>query len=176
MIYREATFSDTEKIALLHAQSWQRNYRGILLDDYLDNTVYNDRLATWKGRLQAPAENQYILLAEEDNILCGLACVFANHDPVWGALLDNLHVTADKKGKGIGTQLLVSAAKWAYTQNPGNNFYLWVYEKNTAARKFYEGLGGINQEVTITDNPGGGSASICRYVWTDVQKLIDQYL
>ncbi len=172
IIYREATKADTEKIARLHAQSWQKHYRGILSDEFLNNTVYTDRLQVWQSRLENPAGNQYILLAEDDNKLCGLACVFASHDPVWGALLDNLHVLSGYNGRGIGSQLLKSAARWAYTRNSQAYFYLWVYEKNLTARKFYEGLGALNQETIVTENPGGGTALICRYVWTNVPELI----
>jgi GNAT superfamily N-acetyltransferase len=172
MIYRKATGNDTEKIALLHAQSWQQHYRGILSDKFLDGDVGENRLATWESRLQHPAENQYVILAEEKDILCGFACVFADDDPLWGALLDNLHVVATKKGQGIGTKLLKLAAQWAYHRNPATNFYLWVFEKNSSARRFYEGLGAVNYEVVSHENPGGGSANACRYVWTDVRKLL----
>ena len=171
IIYREATKDDIEKIASLHAKSWQRHYRGVLLDEFLDNHVYNDRLKVWNERLTNPQMNQYILVAEDDSILCGLACVFTNYDPIWGALLDNLHVVSEYKGRGIGAKLLKSAAKWAYIRNPDTYFYLWVYEKNVAARRFYESMGGVNQELASTENPGGGHAQICRYVWKDLQQL-----
>ncbi len=173
IVYREATIQDIGKIALLHTQSWQKHYRGILLDEFLDNHVYKDRLEVWQSRLANPPGNQYILLAESNSILCGLACVFANHDPVYGALLDNLHVLTGYNGQGIGSRLLKSAAEWSFSRNPYITFYLWVYEKNLAARKFYESLGAINQETIVADNPGGGSAPICRYVWTDIQQLLN---
>jgi GNAT superfamily N-acetyltransferase len=172
MKYREATGNDTEKIALLHAQSWQQHYRGILSDEFLDGYVGENRLEIWKSRLQHPNDKQYILLAEEKDTLCGFACVFADDNPVWGTLLDNLHVLAPRKGQGIGTKLLKLAAQWAYNRNPATNFYLWVFEKNSSARRFYEGLGAVNHEVVSTENPGGGYANACRYVWTDVKKLI----
>lgn len=171
--YREATANDAEKIALLHAQSWQRHYRGIMQDAYLDGPVEENRLEVWKGRLHNPQDKQYVLVAEEDDQLCGFACVFAEYDPAWGALLDNLHVSQQYQGKGIGARLLKSAAKWAYMRNPDAGFYLWVFVKNTSARKFYENLGATNQEVVATENPDGGFADACRYVWTDVKKLVE---
>lgn len=171
-MYREATGNDTEQIALLHTQSWQRHYRGILNDEFLDGDLGKNRLETWKSRLQHPNDRQYIILAEEKAILCGFACVFADEDPLWGALLDNLHVLAPWKGQGIGTKLLKLAAQWSYNYNPATGFYLWVFTKNTRARRFYEGLGAVNQAVVLKENPGGGSADTCRYVWTDVKKLL----
>jgi hypothetical protein len=100
MIYREATSKDSEQVALLHARSWKENYRGILREEYLNHEVEQDRLKVWRERLEHPKDNQYILLAEDNNIICGLACVYANHDPVWGSLLDNLHVLSTYKGQG----------------------------------------------------------------------------
>jgi GNAT superfamily N-acetyltransferase len=174
MTYREATPNDIEKIAALHAQSWQLHYQGILKEEFLSQAVEENRLEVWRSRLQNPAENQYILLAEDAGVLCGFACVFADEDPVWGALLDNLHISAHRKGEGIGTMLLRLAAQWAVQRRPSTNFYLWVYEDNRNARKFYEGLGAVNQEMVSTENPGGGSANVCRYVWTDVKALIER--
>jgi GNAT superfamily N-acetyltransferase len=169
--YREATFNDWERIARLHTRSWQRHYRGILRDEFLDNELLADRLATWKERFQFPKDNQHVILAEEGDTLWGFACVFADHDPVWGSLLDNLHVLSESQGRGVGANLLKKAAQWSYTRNPDSGFYLWVYETNTLARKFYDKMGGINRETIRTENPGGGSANICRYVWTDLPTL-----
>jgi hypothetical protein len=84
MNYREATLKDSAGIALLHARSWQVHYRGILSDAYLAHEVTDDRLKVWESRLAHPAPNQYVLVAEDGVTLCGLACVYAGADPVWG--------------------------------------------------------------------------------------------
>jgi GNAT superfamily N-acetyltransferase len=174
MIYREATPEDVEQVALLHAQSWQRHYRGILQEDYLKNQVLTDRRQVWRERLQHPAENQYVLLVEEDHMLCGLACLYFNHDPVWGSLLDNLHVSSVYQGQGIGRQLLASVAARAYAYNHSLPLYLWVYAKNESARGFYASLGGSHEETQRVENPGGGYGEVYRYVWKDVTILFDR--
>lgn len=171
IIYREATPEDATSIAMLHAQSWQTHYRGIMSDAFLDGPVKQDRLDTWTNRLEHPKDNQYILLAEENNRLCGFACALADHDPVFGTLLDNLHVRTSIHGKGTGRHLITAAAKWAYNRNPDAQFYLWVFEKNTGARKFYEKLGAVNHQTLSMENPDGTFSQTCRYVWTDVKKL-----
>jgi GNAT superfamily N-acetyltransferase len=172
MIFREATQQDSEQIALLHARSWQENYRGILRDEYLNHEVTQDRVNVWSERLQHPKENQYILVAEDNGGICGLACVYASYDPVWGSLLDNLHVLSTYKGKGLGRKLLRSAASWAYEQAPAKPFYLWVYTRNISARKFYEQMGGIDEETTQVENPGGGYGEVHRMVWRDIPALL----
>jgi GNAT superfamily N-acetyltransferase len=174
MILREATIKDSEQIALLHAQSWQVHYRGILREEYLNNMVQEDRLQLWHNRLLHPKPNQYVLVAEEKPVICGLACLYANYDPVWGSLLDNLHVLPPYKGRGIGRRLLLSAAAWSYHQNPVMPLHLWVYVKNESARGFYASLGGVHEETQQVENPGGGNAEVCLYIWRDVATLLNR--
>jgi GNAT superfamily N-acetyltransferase len=172
MIYREATAADSEQVAQLHARSWQEHYRGILRDDYLNHEVQADRLKVWTERLHHPADNQYVLVAEDKGLICGLACVYINHDPVFGSLLDNLHVLSTYKGQGMGKVLLQKAASWAYAHSPDKPFYLWVYAKNVSAREFYDRMGGIHEETTEVENPGGGHGEVYRYVWRDIPALL----
>ncbi|MVM32399.1 GNAT family N-acetyltransferase [Spirosoma sp. HMF4905] len=170
--YREATANDSEQIAQLHSLSWQQNYRGIWRDEFLNGPVLENRRAVWQKRLNQPTPNQNIIVAELEGTICGFACIYANEDPVWGTLLDNLHVHAEQKGKGVGTVLIKSAARWAYAKNPESGFFLWVLQQNTSAQKFYENLGAINQELITHETADGGSSDVYRYVWPDVTKLI----
>lgn len=165
MQYREATPENAPQIAALHAQSWQQAYRGILRDEFLDGPVLNDRLVLWRQRLLNPPDDLFVLLALEDQNLCGFVSVFGNNDPLWGALIDNLHVHPLLKGRGLGGQLMLKAAEWIKRQDRTGRFYLWVYEANLPARRFYEKLGGVNAERVLHDNPGGGSAYCLRYTW-----------
>lgn len=170
--YREANSDDAEQIARLHSLSWQQNYRGIWSDEFLHNNVLENRRAVWQARLQQPNPNQYVIVAESDHTILGFACAYANDDPVWGTLLDNLHVHQERKGHGIGTRLIQLAARWTYDRGPEPGFYLWVLSQNSSARKFYEHIGGTNQELASLKNPDGSFSDCYRYVWTDVKKLL----
>ncbi|MEM6803048.1 MAG: GNAT family N-acetyltransferase [Bacteroidota bacterium] len=170
--YRVAQQEDARRIAQLHAISWQQNYKGILKDHYLKYEVNQDRMQVWEKRLHSPGENQYIVLAFDDNIFCGFACTFADHDPQWGALMDNLHVFGDWKGKGIGAELMKRSASWVYEKNPDSAFYLWVLDKNKGASRFYQRMGGKIEESTLDEMPGGGKAYIHRFVWRNLKPLI----
>jgi GNAT superfamily N-acetyltransferase len=170
--YREANSNDIERIARLHADSWSKHYRGILSDDFLDNHVYDERLGVWDKRLKFPNENQYVLLAEKDGALCGLACIYLDDDPQFGTLLDNLHVVRGSQGAGIGTELIRLVAQKSHDHNPGSGFYLWALEENYKARKFYENLGAKNYETVLEKNPDDSFTNSCRYVWTSVTELI----
>ena len=170
--FREATINDGNSIALLHAESWRKYYRGIWSAVFLDNDAYKNRMDIWQQRLNHPQQNQYILLAEKDEELCGFACIYINDDPVFGTLLDNLHVSVQAQGLGIGTQLMRRMAKKINDYKPGSNFYLWVLEENYHARKFYEHLNGENHELLRMKQQDGGFSNTCRYVWKSVNDLI----
>ena len=170
--YREATSEDADAIAQLHAQSWQQHYRGILSDTYLNEQANDDRREVWQERFRNPEETQHIIVATEDEKLCGLACTYLHRDAQWGALLDNLHVLPPWQGQGAGKKLICASAEWALKQDPETGFYLWVFEANTPARKFYERMGAMNQEKTMVNNPDGSTAPVLRYVWPDPSLLI----
>ena len=46
-------------------------------------------------------------------------------------------------------------------------------EANAPARRFYERLGASNAGVVEKQDPAGGSAPNCRYVWKNPQYLAD---
>lgn len=165
--FRSANPSDEAAIARLHAQSWQKHYRGIFSDDYLDREVVQERAAVWADRFANPQANRHIIVAENGDVLCGFACIEANEDPTFGSLLDNLHVSSEVQGQGIGVQLIQRAAQWAESAEPNCGFYLWVLEDNHSARKFYEAMGAINQETVPHENPGGNTSMVCRYIWKE---------
>jgi GNAT superfamily N-acetyltransferase len=165
--FRLAIPADVERIAALHARSWQETYRGIMPDDYLDNDVADERLAVWQERFAETPANRRIIVAEAGNELAGFACVFTNDESVYGALLDNLHVSSGYQGQGIGKQLMQQAAEWVQQQMPESAFYLWVYEKNHPARAFYEYLGATNYHAI-----DGEFGTVLRYIWRDTQTLL----
>jgi GNAT superfamily N-acetyltransferase len=169
--FREASLADAASIASLHAESWRSAYRGILRDEFLDGDIFPDRSALWEQRLRAPQPDQLVLLALDRGSLIGFACVFGAADPKWGAHLDNLHVRPAAKGLGIGTQLVDRAVRWVQGRFPGRGLFLWVYEANTGARRFYEKLDGEVREQEVSPAPGGGTVLRLRYVWPDLEAL-----
>lgn len=172
MEYRIATQADYEQIATLHTQSWRQTYRGILRDEYLDGDILQDRLAVWRERLHQPEANQQIFVVDNGDQLLGFVCLFGDDDSQWGTLVDNLHVSQAVKGQGIGKKLLQKAANWTLVHQHHPGIYLWVYEDNQAARRFYENLGAENAEMQVKENPGGGTARTFRYVWRLAETLL----
>ena len=174
VLLREAVFSDYKAIAQLHADSWKKTYRGILSEDYLKNEVDADRLNVWHQRLQQPDKNQRTGVALRNNEIVGFCCAILNDDPVFGTLIDNLHVSSTVQKSGIGRALLTDLAQYICEKCGDRRMYLWVYPSNTNARIFYERLGGIFAEEVEKPNDDGTTSLSCRYTWENSGTLLVQ--
>lgn len=169
---RDATPADIEAIARLHADSWQRTYRGVMRDDFLDGPVVEDRLQTWQQRLNSPDGNQYVIVAEDAGAIAGFLCAFGESNDRWGTLVDNLHVRHDAQAQGIGRALMRECAAWAIARYPDRGIYLWVAQKNLRAQRVYERLGGANVETLTHEQHGGGEVDSFRIAWPDPRVLL----
>ena len=169
---RAADASDVEAIAALHTDSWQRTYRGMMSDAFLDGPALENRRTVWRERLGTPASDRLVVVADDGGRIVGFICVFARADAGWGAYIDNLHVVHDWKGRGVGRVLMRRAAEWVCETQPGAGVYLWVMEANAPARSFYDRLGASNVETVLISDPAGGRAPNCRYVWADARTLL----
>lgn len=160
---RDATASDADIIADLHAGSWRSAYRGIMSDDFLDQDVFEDRRSVWRRRM---ADGRFIvLLAESDGAPVGFAGYAPDVDPKWGTLLDNLHVEPSHKGHGIGFRLFGAGAARMLRGRPAAGIHLTVYAANEPAIAFYERLGGVRIETT-SNAPGAVAGKLAhRYFW-----------
>ncbi|NED98771.1 GNAT family N-acetyltransferase [Phytoactinopolyspora halotolerans] len=176
--FRSARADDAEQIALLHADSWRRHYRGAYADSYLDGDVGDDLRARWSTRLAASTDTDTdTILAERDGQLVGFVHVAFDDDPKWGSLVDNLHVLHSQHRTGIGTQLLARAAQAVLDRATGNAMYLWVLQQNTAAQQFYHVYGATYVESAPVPPPGGDPARLngtphgLRMAWPDATRL-----
>lgn len=169
--FRVAAAGDAPAVAHLHAQSWRLHYRGAYADSFLDGDVLSDRLGVWSERLRQPGPDARTIVAE-DGRLVGFAHVVFDEHPTWGSLLDNMHVEASHKRRGIGSRLLSLAAEAVLERGNGSaGLYLWVLEQNADARAFYESHGGACVGRERVSPPGGvagrlaGSPLKFRYSW-----------
>jgi GNAT superfamily N-acetyltransferase len=164
--YEPANPTDAQTIADLHTQSWQRHYRGIYSDEYLDHRLADDRREIWSKRFAHPDPAMYLVKAMHDEKAVGFACTFLDYDDNHGALIDNLHVLQPYQKQGIGRQLLKLSAEWVRTHNPDSPIYLLVLDQNERAKRFYKNLQAHLSEVFQYKNPGGGIDHVLRCSWT----------
>jgi ribosomal protein S18 acetylase RimI-like enzyme len=175
--YRLTRASDAPSVAALHVESWRRHYRGAYSDAFLDGDVVAERAATWTQRLREPQAGQFTIVADSAGLLVGFVHAVLDADPVWGTLVDNLHVDHRRKRSGIGSRLMGEAAQIATQHRPDAGLYLWVLEQNVSAQGFYEAKGGVCVERGLTQAPGGVPANLngtpikLRYAWSDPSSL-----
>jgi ribosomal protein S18 acetylase RimI-like enzyme len=171
VILRDARPGDAEPIARLHTDSWRRTYRGMMSDEFLDGGALANRQNVWHERLNSGPANQFVCVAEHDGEVGGFICAFADADPSWGSYIDNLHVAYRQQRRGVGRALMGSAGDWLCRVQPDRAVFLWVMEANLAAREFYERLGARNAGTVSLEDPSGGFAPNCRYVWASPHRL-----
>src|SRR5262245_65762773 len=90
--FRAAGPGDAHATAGLHADSWQRHYRGAYSDAFLDHDATGYLRPLWTERLAIPNPQARTILAELDGAVVGLAHTILGQDVKWGAFIDNLHV------------------------------------------------------------------------------------
>ena len=169
--------ADAEDIALLHADSWRRHYRGAYSDSYLDGDILTDRRSVWSSRLAAPADDALTTIAEDGTGLVGFVHVIFDEDARWGSLVDNLHVAHGRRRGGLGTALLARAAEAVVERAADPAVYLWVQEQNVAAQQFYQARNGSLVERALIPPPGGepsrlnGAPHMLRCAWPDAAML-----
>jgi ribosomal protein S18 acetylase RimI-like enzyme len=165
--------ADEPAIARLHADSWRAAYRGILGDDFLDDTVVANRRELWRTRFsEIHRKDQLILVGEEHGEIQAFACAFLDADPEWGTLLDNLHVLPGLKRRGLGRQLISAVAENIRRHGLRSMLHLWVYEQNVQARGFYERLGGVVSDCVGEAAPDGSHVNVLRYGWRELSLLV----
>lgn len=173
MELRIATTEDADAIAALHADNWRRHYRGAYSDEYLDGNIGEERQAFWRDRLATPDPAAITIVAIDEQGLAGFAHTILDEEPPWGALLDNLHVTYDRKRSGLGRRLMAATARAVLDRAPGSGLFLWVLEQNVAAQAFYDAQGGSREDTRDSEAPGGGGrVTAIRYAWRDPATLL----
>jgi ribosomal protein S18 acetylase RimI-like enzyme len=171
-LLRPAGIEDAEAIAAFHTLSWRRTYRGMMTDEFLDRRALANRREVWHQRLRSDARNQFVTVAHISDELAGFICAYRRHDPKWGSYIDNLHVSYEWQGQGLGRMLMRSVGEWLSNTAPHEAVYLWVMEANARARAFYDRLGATNAGTEVIPDPGGGRAPNCRYVWAEPRLLV----
>jgi len=152
---RAATIEDTEAIARVHARSWQRAYRGIVGNDFLDGLSDQVWVERWRTIFTEPQEGVRTLVWDDGGEVTGFARIGPVRDPDppapgWDEVYA-IYLDPRSWDRGAGSGLLVAALSTVADDVPGVS--LWVFRDNARARAFYERHGfevdGLAQELTI---------------------------
>ena len=151
-------------IAGMHAASWKNAYRDIFPEAFLDGEVDGERRRHWQKRVRELANgNGEIFLASVSGKPAGFLCIEIGKEKEWGAFVDNLHVLPPFRGTHLGGRLLAKGEDWARRHGQAQ-LYLWVFEENDAARRFYQRVGWRDAERQLHEIPGGKKKAVWRLI------------
>lgn len=164
MRIRRAADTDRPAIAKIHTESWRDTYRGILPDDLLDERLQAIMRERWANQEIGPSDA--VLVAEDAGDILGFAATW-DGEP---AYIDNLHVTASARSRGIGRRLLGETARHLLDIGAGSAV-LHVVAVNRRARDLYLALGGRSTGIE-NKNLYGTIVANERILWDDLEALL----
>jgi ribosomal protein S18 acetylase RimI-like enzyme len=138
---RPAGQEDAGAIAHVHVETWRSAFRGLLPDEFLaslSETHYTDR---WRRGISDATTRVYV--AEDESGVVGFASggrERAGEDGFSGELYA-IYVLDRAQRRGHGREL-VRAVVGGLREMRLDDMIVWVLRDNTAARRFYERLGG----------------------------------
>ncbi|MDP9321754.1 MAG: GNAT family N-acetyltransferase [Chloroflexota bacterium] len=160
---RAALPADAESISRVHIGTWQRAYRGLVGDAFLDSLSerVEGRAMWWRQQLSSGAT---ALVTEEAGRVTGFVG-FGGAEPPADSELGEvyaIYVDATYWGRGHGRALMV-AALHALRARGFTAAVLWVLATNERARGFYERGGWTVDGGTKTEHIDGEPLEEVRY-------------
>ncbi|MGC4804338.1 GNAT family N-acetyltransferase [Micromonospora sp. DT233] len=138
IILRRATVDDLHAVGALHQRSRVAAYSSFLPPQALADPTPEAMGAYWAERWGWERDDHVMTVVERDGRLVGFSYVGPDDgdDPATG-LLNAIHLEPTERGRGTGRALMADAL--ATMRGRGwRRGVLWVLERNTAARGFYE--------------------------------------
>jgi ribosomal protein S18 acetylase RimI-like enzyme len=166
---RPAVVGDAAAIARVHVASWRTTYRGLLADDFLASLgeePYTDR---WT-RVIGDGLSRVFVVDEDRDIVGFASCGRERAGEVdFVGELYAIYVLESAQRHGHGREL-VRAVAGALREMKLTDMIVWVLRDNTAARHFYERLGGVYvraQPITI----GTTTLDEVSYGWRSLDEI-----
>lgn len=136
--------ADARGIAQVQRASWQGAYLGMLPHRVLTSMAEAQGPGFWQSVLVRSQSRSEVLVAELDEEVLGFISFGAIRErlPGYNSEFYALYVLPEAQGCGIGTALMAGAGRLLVRQRMVGAT-VWVLERNEAARRFYERLGGL---------------------------------
>ena len=158
MKIRKGTISDAPRLAEVHVRSWQKAYRGLIPDDYLDglDADIERREGVFREAAEAPSEQGSLFVAEEDGKVVGFVWAGPTQDEdakdrgVIGEIW-SMYVHPSHWGEGAG-KVLQSRAMEDLKEHGFREAILWVLDSNERTRRWYERQGWHPDGATKRDD------------------------
>lgn len=129
----ELTARQVRGLAECHIACWREAYRGIVPDHVLD-AFEVERRAEQLERFRVAHPHDTVVALHGDEVI-GFARAAAEDDAAAERILYALYVRAAWYGKGVAHDLMRAVLV------PEKSHYLWVFEANPRAQRFYRKYG-----------------------------------
>ena len=147
IVIRNAEKDDVRQIAEILVEDWQKAYRGIMDDAFLDSMNADRRCEIEGKRYQ-----KYVVAADGNEIL-GYAWLEMSAEEPADCEVIALYIRYSKRNSGIGKRLMQYAFNH-FKAAGKKKMIVWCLKENDASRKFYEKMGG--REFKPGSHPWGG--------------------
>jgi GNAT superfamily N-acetyltransferase len=144
---RKALPEDAEKLTDCLITCWSSAYKGIIPDDYLNNMVAEreHRVERWRNNISNPGDCEHYCVIFNDRTI-GWLTIHKVDGEVWA-----IYLLEEFCGQGYGKRVFDFAIN-RLKELKHKQIYLWVFEDNMRARRFYEkcafNLNGEKREMT----------------------------
>ena len=169
---RLATDADVLTMAKVHIASWRETYPGLLPDPMLERLSIADQAIRWQRMLDRPrARGQAVaFVADQHGSVvgygtCGEQRTQLLRDRGFTGEITELYVLRCAQRQGAGSGLMKAMAS-ALIGRGHRTLSLWVLDRNSVARRFYESLGGTpiaEKRARLVE---------VAYGWTDLRRLL----
>ena len=169
---RRATDADVLAMAEVHIVSWRETYPGLLPKPMLARLSIADEAIRWQRMLDRPRAwgGAMTFVADQEGSVvgygsCGEQRSSLLRDHGFSGEISELYVLRVAQGQGAGSGLMKAMAG-ALLDRGHRAGSLWVLDQNSAARRFYEHLGG-----RAIAQKRGGLVEVA-YGWGDLRELL----
>ena len=137
---RNAEREDVRQIAEILVEDWQKAYRGIIDDDFLDSMSVDQRYEIEVSRYQ-----RYIV-ADDGREILGYAWLEPTGDGPADCEIIALYVRYGRRNSGVGKRLMQHAMR-VFREAGKKKMIIWCLKENDEARQFYIKNGGKEHET-----------------------------
>jgi len=166
---RPAVLDDAAAIARVHVASWGTTYRGLLPDDFLSSLSEESYTDRWRRVIGDGLSRVFVV--DQDEAIVGFASCGRERagETGFAGELYAIYILDRAQRQGHGREL-VRAVAGALREMKLPDMIVWVLRDNTAARHFYERLGGVYvraQPITI----GTATLEEVSYGWRSLDDI-----
>jgi L-amino acid N-acyltransferase YncA len=170
MKIRKANEEDIYGLAHVHIKSWQKTYKGILPDHYLDSMNLEARKKNWLRNLKMIHNATYVAENEEGHIV-GFASggPEQTNDIYFQGEVYAIYLLKEYQRHGLGRRI-IKAVIDELAKKEHKNLIIWALKDNPS-RGFYEALGGqVVGEKTV--KMAGIELVEVGYGWENIQDIL----